>query len=280
MSAQPWTQIPAGPHDIKLVVADMDGTLLDEHSKIPEEFWPMLDRMNEQGVTFVPASGRQLATLKSMFGHIAQNGSYIAENGNMVVSHGQVVNVIDIPMEEVHCMLDAARDAYQQGKYDIGVVVCGLDRAYVNRRDDAFLAECRKYYHELEIVDDLYAVQDRVLKVAVFDFDEAEPMAHAVFGGFEQSHQVVVSGKHWVDIMDRDADKKQGVIALQRALGVTPAQTAVFGDYLNDLLMLDTGEWSFAMANAHPDLKRAAHYEAPSNAEHGVLQVLHHLLGV
>ena len=38
-------------------------------------------------------------------------------------------------------------------------------------------------------------------------------------------------------------------------LGVTPAQTAVFGDYLNDLLMLEAGDWSFAMGNAHPDLR-------------------------
>lgn len=69
--------------------------------------------------------------------------------------------------------------------------------------------------------------------------------------------------------MNPGTDKRQGVVALQRHLGVTPAQTAVFGDYLNDLQMLDAGEWSFAMANAHPDLKRAARYIArptPSTA--------------
>ncbi len=52
----------------------------------------------------------------------------------------------------------------------------------------------------------------------------------------------------------------------------------MFGDYLNDLQMLDAGEWSFAMANAHPDLKRAARYIAPANTEHGVLQVVRRLV--
>ena len=89
---------------------------------------------------------------------------------------------------------------------------------------------------------------------------------------------MVVSGKLWVDIMNIETDKKQGVEALQRVLGVTPAQTAVFGDYLNDLQMLDAGGWSFAMANAHPDLKRAARYIAPANTEHGVLQVVRRLV--
>ena len=42
--------------------------------------------------------------------------------------------------------------------------------------------------------------------------------------------------------------------------------------------MLDAGEWSFAMANAHPDLKRAARYIAPANTEHGVLQVVRRLV--
>ena len=73
-------------------------------------------------------------------------------------------------------------------------------------------------------------------------------------------------------------DKKQGVEALQRALGVTPAQTAVFGDYLNDLLMLEAGDWSFAMSNGPPDLRAAARYLAPSNASRGVLKVVDRLI--
>ena len=44
MSAADWTSIEV-PQDIRLVVADMDGTLLDEHSEIPQGFWPMLARL-------------------------------------------------------------------------------------------------------------------------------------------------------------------------------------------------------------------------------------------
>ena len=44
MSAADWTTIDQ-PQDIRLVVADMDGTLLDEHGRIPEGFWDMLARL-------------------------------------------------------------------------------------------------------------------------------------------------------------------------------------------------------------------------------------------
>lgn len=66
MSAADWTTIDQ-PQDIRLVVADMDGTLLDEHGRIPEGFWDMLARLRARGVEFVPASGRQYATLRNMF---------------------------------------------------------------------------------------------------------------------------------------------------------------------------------------------------------------------
>ena len=49
MSAADWTTIDQ-PQDIRLVVADMDGTLLDEHGRIPEGFWDMLARLRARGV--------------------------------------------------------------------------------------------------------------------------------------------------------------------------------------------------------------------------------------
>ena len=59
---------------------------------------------------------------------------------------------------------------------------------------------------------------------------------------------------------------------------MTPAQTAVFGDLLNDLEMMGAGELSFAMANAHPDVKAASNYGAPANTENGGMVVLDRLL--
>ena len=129
------------------------------------------------------------------------------------------------------------------------------------------------------IVEDLTTVDDDVLKVAVFDFDDAEPTAATMLGGVARTHQVVISSTHWVDVMHPEANKGVGVKALQAALGVGPAQTVVFGDYLNDLELLDAAGLSFAMANAHPEVHARARYVAPRNVDDGVLRVLAHLLG-
>jgi hydroxymethylpyrimidine pyrophosphatase-like HAD family hydrolase len=161
---------------------------------------------------------------------------------------------------------------------DVGAVVCGKRSAYVERTDEAFLAEVRRYYVRHQIVTDASAVDDDITKVALFDFGPAERTTAPALASFAATHQVVVSGEHWVDVMNRTANKGAALRRLQRDLGVTPAQTLVFGDYLNDLEMLDAAEWSFAMANAHPEVIGRARHLAPSNNDNGVLRTITRLL--
>ena len=112
------------------------------------------------------------------------------------------------------------------GSHDIGLVICGLNTAYIQRQDRPFVEECSKYYKALRIVDDLHEVleteDETVLKLAIFDFGDAQGMAADLLGDVERTHQVVVSGAHWVDIMNPGTDKRQGVVALQRHLASRP----------------------------------------------------------
>lgn len=272
MAALPWTAAPADA-DVRLVVCDMDGTLLDAAGRIPAEFWPLLNAMHERGISFAPASGRQYATLERMF---PGADTYIAENGTIVVHEGRVVSTIDLDRETVDRVIDATRDA--AAAHDLGLVVCGRDSAYIERTDGPFREQVDTYYVALETLEDLHTVDDEVLKLAIYTFDDAAAVAADVFARFEEHHQVVVSNTHWIDVMSSDAHKGHAVRAMQRAFDISPAQTAVFGDYLNDLEMLGAGDLSFAMANAHPDIRVAARYLAPSNADDGVLTVLRRLL--
>ena len=282
--ATPWRDLPDGPHDIRLVVADLDGTLLNEHGAVPSSFWPVLDWMRGRRITFAAASGRQYATLHQIFHGLDDGLSYVAENGNLVVHQGQTVATHGLDLETSRRVIEIVRQAAGAGEgaggRNLGLVVCGVDSAYVERDDPAFLAEARKYYVRLDVVGDLSLVTDRVLKLAVFDFDDAQDLAAGPLAPLAGTHQVVVSGQHWVDVMARGVDKGGAVRQLQRALGATPAQTVAFGDYPNDLQMLEAADWSFAMANAHPDVAARARWLAPANTEDGVVAVLRRLFAL
>ncbi|MEU8713341.1 Cof-type HAD-IIB family hydrolase [Streptomyces sp. NPDC048663] len=269
----------AGCADIRLVVTDMDGTLLDDEKRIPAGLWPMLAELRRRGVLFSPASGRQYATLARQFADVADGMVFIAENGTYVVRDGVELSSDVLDQAVVGDLARTVRRLVAAG-VDVGAVVCGKRSAYVERTDEAFLAEVRRYYVEHRVVDDLTAVDDDLIKVALFDFGPAERTTAPALAPFAATHQVVVSGEHWVDVMNRTANKGTALRGLQRELGITPAQTMVFGDYLNDLEMLDAADWSFAMANAHPDVISRARHLAPSNNDDGVLRTVARILGL
>ena len=83
-----------------------------------------------------------------------------------------------------------------------------------------------------------------------------------------------VSGEHWVDLSGLETHKGNALQKLQDQLGVDKSQTMVFGDYNNDLEMLQLADFSFAMANAHPNVKKTANYSTKSNDELGVESIL------
>jgi Cof subfamily protein (haloacid dehalogenase superfamily) len=268
------------PGSIRLVVTDMDGTLLDADGDVPDGLWPLLRRMHDDGITFVPASGRQHATITSSFPAELTPGRddlvVIAENGTLVTRGDALVSTDALDHAVV---ADAVRAVRGLGEATGGgAVVAGTRGAYVERADAAFVDHVRTYYHRLEVVEDLTAVDDQVLKVAVYDDVDSATRTLPALVHLRATNQVVVSSPHWIDVMNPGVNKGVALRRLQADLGVTPEQTVAFGDYLNDVEMLDAAHWSFAMADAHPDVAARARFAAPSNAEHGVVQVLQALL--
>ncbi|WP_367319449.1 Cof-type HAD-IIB family hydrolase [Streptomyces sp. HUAS ZL42] len=269
--------LPAVAADIRLIVTDIDGTLLDDDKRAPAGLRDVLKQLRERGVLFSPASGRQYATLAREFADVAEGMVFIAENGAYVVRDGVELSSDPLDPGAAADVVRTVRRLVADG-VDVGAVVCGKRSAYVEWTDEAFLAEVRKYYVEHRIVEDVTAVEDGITKVALFDFGAAERSTAPALEAFTATHQVVVSGEHWVDVMNRTANKGAALRRLQAELGITPAQTMVFGDYLNDLEMMDAAEWSFAMANAHPEVVRRARHLAPSNNEDGVLRTIARVL--
>jgi hypothetical protein len=265
--------------DIRLIACDMDGTLLDDYDAIHGEFWPLIDELHARGIIFCPASGRQYSSLLNRFEPIADELIFIAENGTYVIQQGVELSSDPLDLDDARTMIRVARDLKQR-EPNVNMVLCGKRSAYVESTDQAFNAEVAKYYLQLEIVDDLLTVEDDILKVAVFAFESSERVTYPAFERFGNSHQVVVSGQHWLDVMVKDANKGSGIRHIQEKLGITRDQTMVFGDFLNDMEMMDEATYSFAMANAHPLLKERARYLAPGNSDNGVVRTIKSVLGL
>lgn len=260
------------PDDLRLVVVDMDGTLLDGDGRVPDALWPLLDELAERRVWFVPASGRQYAALERTFHRAAEGMFFIAENGAFVVRDGQEISSRTMAPEFVADLLGRLRGLADRG-VDLGVVVCRPRSALIERTDPAFTEQVAPYYAAVEEVTGLGEHVDGVIKVAVHVFGNAEAVAPEL-GELGEQYQLVVSGPHWIDVMDAGTTKGAAVRAIQDEFGIGADQTAAFGDYLNDLSMFEAADWSFAMANAHPEVLKRARLRAPANTDQGVVAVL------
>ena len=274
--------------DLRLAAVDMDGTLLDDDKNFPPGMEELLDLMDERGVTFAPASGRQVWTLIDMFPG-RPGMTVIGENGGIVMRDGVEVSSHPVDTPTVREVIRLVRDATSRPDgIDGGLVMCGKQFAYVERTDDRFVDGVMPYYHRTKRVEDQSAIidaieageiDDAIVKLAVYVIGPVEPLAQATLANFADTHQYAISGANWADLQIRGVDKGSAVRDLQRFLGVERAQTAVFGDAGNDLSMMSEGDLSFAMANASADVVEAARFVAPSNNEAGVAQVLRALLG-
>lgn len=262
--------------DFRLIALDMDGTLLDAGGRVPESFWDVLAEARSRGIAVAPASGRQLATLRSMFSGERDPGTFIAENGTCVFHGGRIVSTTTLDTPTVHSVITATVEA------GLDLVVCTPDVAYHSPDvSDGTMAELRKYYVSRERVSDLREVAEAdVIKLAVFTSANAEEVAYPPLREAAPDANVVVSGAHWVDIMAASAGKGRAMAALAEEMGVDKHEILAFGDYLNDYELLQAAGTAYAMENAHPDIKAIAHHIAPPNTEAGVVTVLRRMLGM
>lgn len=288
--------------DIRLIAIDLDGTLLDSRKRLGADFPPLLAELTARGIAVVPASGRQHESIRLAIagadpvageavpedapagaGREAVDAlAIIAENGAMAARGGEVISLDGVPRDAVAVVLDAV-ERYTAGGGTAAVVLAGRRSAWVATSAVAalpdFVRTAQPYYPLLEVVEDLHAVDDDVLKIAVWDPNGSETGVAAAIGDVPGS-RVLVSAGVWVDIMSPTADKGAALAALQDEMVVTPAQTMAFGDYPNDLGMLARAEWSYAMAGAHPEVAAAARYTAPSNDDAGVVRTIREVLGL
>ena len=285
MSDSPTPRIPSAAElrelgtDIRLVAVDMDGTLLDANHEVPASIWPLVAELGRRGILWCPASGRQYATLARDFAPAEAQTVIIAENGAFVVRDGVEISSDTMTRDVVVEAVGIGRRLAAEG-LPVGTVVCAKRTAYIESTDQDFRAEVDRYYASVTVVDDVLAVDDGTLKVALHDAGPAAETTYPAVAHLAEAHQVVVSGAHWVDVMNRDTHKGAALRAVQEATGITSAQTVAFGDYLNDLHLLGAADLSFAMANAHPRIREAARFGAPANTEDGVARVLAGLLGM
>lgn len=258
---------------IKMVVTDMDGTLLNSNHEVSNRFFELFAILKQKNIHFVAASGRQYHSMVDKLSVIKDDITFISENGAFIKKQDREISVIPIDQSlkgELLDVLDSVPGSH--------AMLCGKYKSYFNGKSLPFLEQLKEYYSTYEIVDDYKNVTDEIVKIAVYHDTSAEKYIYPKVAHFENQVKVKISGQHWVDLNHTDAHKGNALQKVMDMHQIMANEVMVFGDYNNDLEMLALANYSFAMENAHPNVKKVAKYTAKGNDNFGVEEIIQQLI--
>lgn len=267
---------------IKLILLDLDGTLLTSDKKISPVNYAALERAHQQGVHIVPSTGRFFDGIPQVVRDlpfvryaITVNGAQIYDRQEDRILHRAEISPGDA--QRIYDRLDTLPVIYDCFMDGWGY----MDRSHYERIDQ-FIPDPRVNQMVKDLrkpVDDFRLFMRRenrsVQKIQMFFTDMAlrEKAWAELIEAFPEM-AVTSSITNNVEINEKHANKGEALGILCRHLGLEISQSMSFGDGSNDLSMIRAAGIGVAMANAAQSLLDAADYVTDTNDNDGVAKAI------
>lgn len=275
--------------DLKAIVLDLDGTLLNSAKIVSPGTKQKLIEAQEKGIKVVLASGRPTPAMM----HIAKELELDKYEGYVVSYNGS--SVYDTKTKEFVFQQLIAEDLSKDilnhlGQFDVVPMVIVEDKIFVT---NAFydinypLPEGIKTVVEYESrmpvkpfkvveVDDYNTVVDRGLnKILIAGRpDYLAKNWEAIRAPFERKTTSVFSTPFYYEFTDIGVDKAYALHEFLPKLGIEPENVIAFGDGQNDRSIIEYAGVGVAMANAVPEILELADEVTKSNDEDGIVEML------
>ena len=266
--------------DIKLIVSDIDRTILPANQIISPVTYNAVRDCRARGVEFVIASGRWYPAARKVA--VDQLG---VKDGYMIICNGgAVVRSDGTPLAEWRLTPEQAQQIYELLKAEKVMMTAYVPDAIYRVRGEyltcfrlpetSYFARTRTYR---VVDDDWQGFEEHGLngpyKIEAYADDTgllAELRRKVEALGFEANSAFPFT----LEIMAPGAGKGAAVRWMTEHMGLTRDQVMGFGDYTNDLPMLENVGWPVAVDNAIDEVKRACRIIAPSCEDDGVARTI------
>ncbi len=270
------------PSKIKLVVSDLDGTLLNGVSALGAYNIEKIKKLKDKGIMFTFATGR----MDKMTWHFASqldlelpiiscNGAMMRYNGHEDYIYRQTLN--DEQVRQIITLCD---------QHEGDFVLYGMDTVYHaanSNRVNAF-----HHYNEMAIASE----QDIIETVSIEEFPDRMPpevvtKGFVVFKKGEDANSELgkalaaipgitpsVSGKGTIDLMPDNTSKGMALEYLCETLGIGLDEVITVGDQQNDISMLERSGISIGMRSGAPIIRPHVDFYAENNNADGLGRVL------
>lgn len=268
---------------IKLVVFDLDGTLVDDKSNLSIETISLIKKLQEKDVKFSIATGRLITSCIDYIHALGINIPVIALDGTHILNPitNEIIYESFLPAKSVK------RALLLSDKYFLKIALCNSSAIFYTEENSVIKELLEKYGANYELIKSYENYIDKTLEIImVSDFGDKLkqaarkmifPFTFGIKTSFYRSHDH--GGIYYLEIRKMDSNKGKGLVKLCKHLKIKIREAAVVGDWYNDITLFQTNAVKIAMANAVPEIKKLADMvtNKDNNAE-GINEFLYMLL--
>ena len=264
-SDQQDAEVPARP--IRLLLADVDGTLVTQDKVLTEQAVAAVDRLRDAGILFAVTSGRPPRGMEMLVEPLRLQTPIAAFNGGLIVNPDMTVIERRVLPEDLIRPLSQLMESFGLSVW----LYRGTDWYVPDLEGPHVAREAWTVKFEPVLMTGFDGVTRDVAKMVGVsdDHDAVSRAAAATQERFGQLVTAAPSQPYYLDVTHPQANKGEVVKYLAQRYSLSTGEIATIGDQPNDVLMFAHSGLSIAMGNADPQVKRSARRVTDSNEEQG-----------
>jgi Cof subfamily protein (haloacid dehalogenase superfamily) len=257
---------------IKLVIADIDGTLVTKEKLLTPRSVYAVQRLNEAGILFGVTTGRPPAGARMLVEPLPALKFIAGFNGGVIVRR-------DFSIFKKNLLAATAAEEVVQiiQEYNLDV--------WLYTESDWYIRDLRAYRVDREektvqfppkVTPTFDGLFDHVTKIVGVgeNYDAVARCEKDVQERCGASVSAARSQPYYLDVTHPRANKGEVVLLASEFSGIPPQEIATIGDMPNDITMFNKSGVSIAMGNASPEVQRAATYVTASNEKEGFARAI------
>jgi len=257
---------------ISLVLADVDGTLVNEDKVLTERARAAVRRLHDAGIGFAITSGRPPKGMEMLFDELRLETPIAGFNGGLFVNRDlsiieQKTLPPDVAAKAIELIRGHGLDAWVYRGNDW--LITKLDAPHVAR-------EAWTVKFQPKVVADFTGMLEDVAKIVGIsdDLDKVQRCEADAQSAFGERATASRSQPYYLDVTNKDANKGAVVDYLSHHLGLPADEIATIGDQPNDVLMFKRSGFSIAMGNASDQVKAQASATTDSYNDEGFAKAI------
>ncbi len=258
----------------KMLVVDMDDTLLTDNHEISSENKEMLLRAQQMGVYVVLASGRPTSAMIEFAKELqcdVNNSFMISFNGSVItdLKEDKILFEHSLTKEQIHSLYDFS----QQNNTHI---ITYIDGQIISERHSEYIdIEKNITGLKLNIVSSFKdTVTTSAVKCILLEEPEYLKGVESVLKAAMPDLSICMSKPFFLEAAPNGIDKGASIKILAEKLNIDQSEIIAIGNAGNDLTMVQYAGLGVWVDNVDPELRHLADVIVASNNNHGVAEVV------